>query len=121
MSDPTIFVMIGNSDNKLPQAQWATFCEEVVTLIDFHVVEHYGQIHGVWFSLPNSPWQNMCISFELSDWGDDPACTPVAVVIERMKQQLGQCAYRYRQDSIAWAMVSATEFLSGDSAGDEEE
>lgn len=101
----TIYVSIGNSDDKLTQAEWATFCAS--TLAEIKTWSR--QIHGDWHSLPNARWQNMCICFEVDD-----------TAIDYLKTQLAKQAERYRQDSIAWAPAQ-TEFLRPTEAPEDED
>jgi hypothetical protein len=89
------YVSIGNSDDKLPQWEWAAFVEDVAhLLIDSTDVV----VHGAWFSVPHSAFQNGCWCVET----EGP---------EFLKAGLRVIAHRYRQDSIAWARVPETEFL----------
>lgn len=92
----TVYVSIGNSDDKLTQAEWATFWEKTSVL----VLAYASQVHGGWTSAPTAPWQNACWAFDLDrpDWAD------------RMKRELSALAAEYKQDSIAWAEAE-TEFI----------
>ena len=51
------YISIGNSDDKLPQADWARFIADMRALL---VADWQGrlQVHGEWFSAPDAPWQN---------------------------------------------------------------
>ena len=87
---------IGNSDDKLTQAEWSEFITEIA-------VEVHGgakAVHGAWFSGPSSRWQNAawCIEFETG------AAAQVA------KERITRVRKKYRQDSVAWA-VAETEFI----------
>lgn len=96
MSLRTVFVSIGNSDDKLTQAEWCAFASEVRT-----VAEMYARAwHGTWTSEVLSAYQNATFCFEIH-----PAHAATA------KARLRQVAERYRQDSIAWADAE-TEFLT---------
>ena len=95
----TVYASIGNSDDKLTQQQWAEFHELFNTLVRA-AAEH---VHGDWHSVPNAPWQNACMCFEV---------TPEKA--ERLKQVLAEAAGEFRQDSIAWA-VAETEFVRPES------
>ena len=92
----TIYVSIGNSDDKLSQAMWAAFVDDV----DSIVRQYATTVHGQWFSLTNSRWQNACWCFEAE---------PVEAVASKVA--LKQLAPAYQQDSIAWARVKETEYL----------
>ena len=91
------YVSIGNSDNKLNQKDWARFAEVVDHIIDVADVKLY----GVWYSLPNSIYQNACWAFEVTSSGGHI----------RLKGELRNVARMFMQDSIAWA-VSETEFIT---------
>lgn len=91
----TVYASIGNSDDKLTQAQWAEFHEIFAALIR----KAADRVYGDWHSLPNSPWQNACLAFEIG-----------AQSAARLKAALADLAAEYRQDCVAWA-VAATEFV----------
>lgn len=91
----TIFVSIGNSDDKLAQQEWAEFVAAVDDLI-----QHFApQIYGVFYSDPASPYQNACWSFGIDD-------RPARV----LRKSLQSLRKKFRQDSIAWN-PSMTEFI----------
>lgn len=84
----TVYISIGNSDDKLTQNEWAHFVEDVrQALRTFALTQH-----GEWFSTADSPWQNAiwCIEIRLT-------------MIRDLKNRLAVTAKAYRQDSIAWA------------------
>jgi hypothetical protein len=90
------YVSIGNSDDKLTQAEWAEFHGRTSLLL-----RDNAHIHGQWVSEPASAWQNAC-------WCIDIELPATAAYL---KNRLSAFAKRYRQDSIAWAEVRETEFL----------
>ena len=92
----TVYVSIGNSDDKLSQREWADFISDTADTI----APAAEQIHGAWFSAPDQPWQNMSICFEIGE-----------ASVDGLKGSLEQLAADYRQDSIAWAVVAETEFI----------
>jgi len=95
METITVYVSIGNSDDKLTQERWAEFfarTSDAVQTFSRHV-------HGEWASLPNARWQNACWCFE-----------PHPDDIDVMREVLAKLASRFGQDSIAWA-VATTEFV----------
>ncbi|MCO6011446.1 hypothetical protein NE236_41505 [Actinoallomurus purpureus] len=94
----TVYVSIGNSDDKLRQVDWSLFVNRTVRLIRVYG----GVIHGEWYSLPHHRWQNACICFE-----------PIAGSADRIKEQLAKIAARFGQDSIAWAEAPETQFITG--------
>jgi hypothetical protein len=89
-------VSIGNSDDKLTQAEWADFwgCTKVA------VNSHADRILGEWLSAPASPWQNACTAFEI---------VPERAAI--LRANLARLAAQFRQDSVAWA-EARTEFIA---------
>jgi hypothetical protein len=97
----TVYVSIGNSDDKLTQSQWATFRSAVNTLVHMFA----NQMHGEWASISHAAWQNACWAFDI-----DPANARV------MKRELSQIAATFKQDSIAWAEATTTFLEPGDAA-----
>lgn len=93
----TVYASIGNSDDRLTQRRWHEFADLFVTIIRAHA----SQVHGVWYSRPDAPWQNACVCFEIS--GD---AIP-------LRLELTHLAAEFDQDSIAWAVAPATEFIGG--------
>lgn len=103
MSGPvTVYVSIGNSDDKLTQQQWSCFWE----LVTSAVREDAQQVYGDWLSLPSAPYQNACIAFSIERH-----------LISVLKAELRSLAALYGQDSIAWAEAS-TEFLEPSKPGE---
>jgi hypothetical protein len=100
MSDPiTVYVSLGNSDDKLTQQQWNQFW----TVTHRAVLAYASQVHGDWLSAGNSPWQNACLCFEIPE--------PAAATL---KCELAKIAGEFGQDSIAWA-EAVTEFIRPES------
>jgi hypothetical protein len=91
-----VYISIGNSDDKLSQAEWSTFVQDTADIVSDNAVS----ILGVWFSSPASQWQNACWSADIHSKD-----------LDFTKGALAELAKRYRQDSIAWAPVARTEFL----------
>ena len=90
-----VYISIGNSDDKLTQREWSRF----VIAVAAEVVS-IGKLHGTWFSVPQSPWQNACWCVEfLSQKDADEA----KIIAKQIRSE-------YQQDSIAWA-VADTEFV----------
>jgi hypothetical protein len=85
----TIYATIGNSDDKLSQARWAEFAREFVKIIRIQADE----IHGVWWSGPDQPWQNCCVGFSVKDEGDRT---------ELLRESLALLRQHYDQDAVAW-------------------
>lgn len=91
-----IFVMIGNSDDRLTQRRWVQF----VAATDATLRVNMAAIHGSWRSMPDEPYQNAC-------W-----CIEVAPEqVEFLRDRLRHLAERFHQDSVAWAVTPRTELL----------
>lgn len=90
-----IVISIGNSDDKLGQAEWAKYVADVHAAVALEAEV----IHGVWFSSPESKYQNAGFSFE-SDG-----------ISVRLQDRLGEALERYRQDSIA-VLAGETQFIT---------
>lgn len=95
------YISIGNSDDKLTQAEWAEFQRETASILHGVELMSDGRIHGTWVSLPTDPWQNACWCIDLRTYDPD-----------LLKKRLQILAAKYRQNCIAWAEVNATEFLA---------
>jgi hypothetical protein len=91
----TVYISIGNSDDKLTQAEWAHFVSDVDGLINGYASTK----HGRWFSLTDDPWQNACWCIEVSEKAQ-----------MFLRDALANSARAYGQDSIAWA-VADTSFI----------
>jgi hypothetical protein len=91
----TVYISIGNSDDKLTQAEWSQYVVEIIAR-----VVSIGHTHGAWFSLPHTPYQNACWCVEFTSAADVAEAREVATEIRE----------KYRQDSIAWACAE-TEFI----------
>lgn len=89
-------ILIGNTDDKLKQAEWSDYVHEVGALLaKYETARHF-------FGLPptHAPWQNACWVVELE-----------FQEIEIVKHKLRVIAARYRQDSVA-VISGITEFVS---------
>ena len=95
VTDRTVYISAGNSDDRLTQGEWASF----VTGIRAILTVNCERIYGYWLSPPDSPWQNMCIAVQVPDEG-----------AETLKAALTELRVKYRQDSLAWA-EAVTEFI----------
>lgn len=103
----TIYISIGNSDDKLSQSEWSNFVTETDILLTPRRPEddpHYPvrHRHGNWRSLPDDPYQNACWCIEIDD--DEEESTNF------LWDELAQLAMVYQQDSITWAEAT-TEFI----------
>ena len=92
----TVYVSVGNSDDKLSQEQWSGFVQQVRITLSGRARE----THGEWYSLPDQPYQNACFCVVFAD-------TDVPLV----KQELAKLREAWGQDSVAWAEVPVTQFI----------
>jgi hypothetical protein len=92
----TVYVTIGNSDDKLSQKEWAAFQMRTHLYLDGYATT----MHGSWHSNPGAAWQNACWCVEIPDGR-----------VEEAKSALHLLAREFRQDSIAWAVAPTVEFL----------
>ena len=91
----TVYVSIGNSDDKLTQQRWHEFWVKFRR----RAFDYAGQVHGEWLSVGCAPYQNGCICFKVQ-----------SVTAQTLKAELRLLAAEFGQDSIAWA-EARTEFI----------
>jgi hypothetical protein len=84
--------VIGNSDDKLTQAEWSAFVGDVQAAVD-QAVAGGARIQFAGFSAPAAPWQNALWVVEMP-WGGSARF--------KLRSNLSRLARQYRQDSIAW-------------------
>jgi len=89
----TVYVSIGNSDDKLSQSEWSNYLHSFRECMAKFAKEVYGD----WVSEPSSSYQNACMGIAT----ETPLTLKAALAILRTE---------YRQDSVAWA-VAETEFI----------
>lgn len=92
----TVFICIGNSDNKLTQREWVCLQLDLRMMLQEAAVAR----HGDWHSFPDSIYVNACWCIEIEE--DE---------IPELKGRLAALAIEYKQDSIAWNETTDTEFL----------
>lgn len=93
---------IGNSDDKLPQAEWAQFVSDVHDVVT--VAESAGaRIHFMGCSPASAPWQNATWVLELD--------ADATVIRSTLRVCLAELCGKYRQNSIAWWEAHETEFI----------
>ena len=95
----TVYVSIGNSDDKLSQHEWSVMLKRT----DDAIRDAAQAVHGYWLSDTASRWQNACWCFEL-----DPE---LETLNARLRSTLGWIAHVHQQDSISWAEVGQQEFI----------
>ncbi len=100
MEPKTIYITIGNSDDKLTQAQWATFVADVDAALDAACEFEDTVFHGNWLSPSQSPYQNACWCLTLSSLQAEVA----------LRQEMLMLVKKYGQESITWASAQV-EFL----------
>ncbi len=89
----TVYVSIGNSDDKLSQADWA----HLLARVQAEIHEAASAIHGEWYSAPDARWQNACFCADL----DLPS-------VPYLKDALRLACAEFGQESIAWADAETT-------------
>jgi len=95
-----VYIVIGNSDNKLTQKEWSEFCEALDEAV-MRKVGSYLTVHGEWYSEPSSAYQNACWSVEIR----------AQHIAEALKTRLGFLCKEFKQDSIVWAVAPNPEFI----------
>ena len=93
----TIYVAIGNSDDKLSQADWAEFVRDVEQAVKSCAWD----IHLAGFSAPDKPWQNACWVFGVKTVAEE----------SKLGDILAYLAMVNGQDSIAWAVLGELTFI----------
>jgi hypothetical protein len=91
----TVYISVGNSDDRLTQQEWFTYLQ----VVDEAISETSERRHGLWYSASRSPFQNACWCVEL---------TPTSA--RMLQDMLRDIRREFQQDSIAWA-VATTEFV----------
>lgn len=97
----TVYITIGNSDDRLTQREWAAFVSSVARLLRSSYFDQ-AVVHGQWLSESASSWQNACWCFKFLVRDE-----------EYLKEKLQFLAREFRQREIAYAEVSTVEFLRG--------
>lgn len=92
-----VYVSIGNRNDSLSQYRWASYIAAVAEMLNLAGAN----FHGEFFSAPVSMWQNACWCVEIQPG-----------IADRLKLELAVIARDYEQDSIVWAEVPKTVFLS---------
>lgn len=98
----TVYVSIGNSDDKLSQVRWYDYCSGFRDTMLFWsgrggTVKPI--VYGVWHSEPVSQYQNMCMAVELAEENMDD-----------LRKSLTVLRKTFDQNSVAFA-VAETEFI----------
>lgn len=93
---------VGNSDDKLSQARWSQFVEDILDLVD-RAEDVRPQFVG--FSPAMAPWQNMLVALELGDG------LPAYALRGQLRAELAELCGKYGQDSIAWWEADQAEMI----------
>ena len=88
----TVYVTIGNSDDKLSQLEWSHFYRDT----NEAMFTHSSHQHGAWISPAISAFQNACWCIEIDS-------SMVYLLMDRLRY-IGR---QYKQNTIAWAEVPA--------------
>ena len=92
----TVTIILGNSDNKLTQQDWANYVKE----IQQYIIEKFALKVEFFGGSPSwLEWQNAATVFRIDE--------------EEIPQTIAfckECRKRYHQESIAW-IVGDTEFI----------
>lgn len=107
----TVYATIGNSDDKLGQAQWSRFAAEFIEVIRIQA----DQIHGVWWAGPDTPYQNCCVGFSIKDEvrpdektaDEDRGKTRLTI----LKESLTKLREFYGQEAVAWVRGHPPEMI----------
>lgn len=91
----TAYISIGNSDDRLTQRRWAEFAWNMHSEL-----EGRGQLHGEWFSAPDSDFQNACWCIEFPD----------RQTMGFVRSLIASIGRQFSQTSIAFA-IAETEFI----------
>jgi hypothetical protein len=84
----TITLQIGNSDDKLGQAEWAAYYQSIRAAVHGEGT----QVHFAGCSPAESPWQNACWVFVMLN-GASP---------DALRERVAEIRARFRQHSVAW-------------------
>jgi hypothetical protein len=91
----TICILIGNTDNKLGQGEWAHFCQYCRRAIEDIV----SRVHFAGGPETSAPWQNYC-------W----VCEIDVMMTRELKSKIASVRKSYGQDSVA-VLVGETQFV----------
>ena len=91
----TVCIQIGNSDDKLSQREWWSYCTDVSVAC----LQTEADIHFRGGPATNFPYQNYCFVLEAED-----------NVLASLKAGIVEIRKKYGQDSVAWT-EGRTEFV----------
>lgn len=85
----TVYISIGNAEDRLTQSEWSRFIQAVSTVIGTCTEIR----HGDWRSIPDAPVQNACWCIEIE-----------AKWVPWLQRQLAFIARTFQQESIGWTV-----------------
>lgn len=95
MTRVTVVVLIGNSDDKLSQLEWAKFIDD----LDEAINQHRQKMYHAGYSEPKSMYQNTSRVFDMA-----------VHEVMGLRTKLGILAKNYKQESIA-LVIGQTELV----------
>lgn len=95
MSTASVVVSIGNSDDKLTQAEWSEYVKEVRRAM----ASRCRQMYGEWYSSGDSPFQNACFCGEF-----------YLDTLKGLREVLTAIRIEHKQESVAF-LVGEAKFI----------
>lgn len=92
----TVYITVGNSDNRLPQLDWVLLLRQVSALLN---ESDHATVHFEGYTSPDSPRQTACWCVEWSAPNDGG----IVSVVEHVRMRLRELAYAYHQREVCWA------------------
>lgn len=92
----TVFVSIGNVQDRLVQRDWAEFHREVVLEMELAGAKFQGE----WFSGPVALWQTAAWCIDIQPG-----------IADRLKGQLGAVGAKFGTGMVAWSEVASAVIL----------
>jgi hypothetical protein len=96
----TATIQIGNSDDKLTQAEWCEFVAIVAAYIERHVEDRVAAVHFFAASPGEARWQNAAWVIDIADEH-----------VDALRFSLRKARVEFRQESIALTL-GKTEFVA---------
>ena len=92
----TVYLSIGNSDDRLTQRAWSEYVGEVVDAVH----EHAERVYVECYSASDARFQNACIGFEIPK----PVARELRAALKAIREDHGK-------NSIVWAVAPRTEHI----------
>lgn len=94
-----VYVSVGNTDDRLPQARWASLCDDVGLALYPLVVRHrLAELHGPWFTAGDAERQSAVWCLVIPP-ENVPRAQPL---LGDLRLRLAVLASTYGQESVAW-------------------